>query len=712
MRLYNKNGIFDLPDGFVMSLERTSPFFTEEGDASIPVTLPSTPHNLHLIDHIERIDAKSNDMAKADAWLTVGAVTVKGTLLIDTLSVNDGIDAVFAFRNGGLYADWSDKSLKEVFDGMVEHYNSAADACAHLEDIYLGKVEATDYTCFPVMGQKEESVSQGYCIINNVSGNTLVYQSRLCYEGGILLKVPTGYGCTPFIYLHRLITLLFERMGYTVTENEFEYVGTTRFVVLNNCIDATLAGDIRYADMVPDMTVSEFMYWLRDRFMAQAVVDSNTMTVKIVALTSILTTDVGNGTDMDITSLLISDIAMRYEQPSRVVITPSVTEGAEAAAASKKALKERYGWWVELTESQYWSIANDSSPAYYDCLVMRLSTGVFYELQRDVNTGKTVMVPIGTNYFTYDRENADNSEAYSPADVMPLMYCGGKNEVYPIIGDHIHNHSSYNGMKANGKQNLIIVREWVDEVTVENRHAAFKRCGTTQNFMPLIDQGVSGFSSMGGCSPDNLYNFWWSYYNNILLNGKKTATMRINYDTATFLSIDMAFMKTFKNQRLLPVKMSMDIGEKTTNGESEFLVTRQQYEVTDAYIPTGAVNRFRWVMDNSAVNTFKNQCLSTPKFYDQSWNEVSAGSERSYWKGSDILPASVEVLVGKDNSNIYLGPPSGAGITMQLAVTVTVKGNIVCVHIEDNWYGPTGQTTTHKFEYSQDILITFTSQAY
>lgn len=710
MRLYNRYGTFDLPDGFALNLERTNPFLTDEGDTSVPVTLPSSPHNLQLIGHIERIDAKSNTMANAEAWLTVGAVTVKGLLIIDTISEEDGIDAAFTFRNGGLYAEYSDKSLKEIFDGIVEDYGSAREAGNHLENIYNGTLTPDNYTCFPVMGQDEDTYSWGHCLINQVSSGHLAYTEREYYEGGILLHVPEGYGCTPFIYLHRMIALLFERMGYRVTYNHFDFL-SNKLVVLNNCVDTIINGVIKYADLVPDMTVSDFLNWLLDRFMVQAVVDSNTMSVKVVSFNEIIHSDVGNGTDMDISGLQISEVTMRYEQPSRVVITPKVGKGADAVASSLKALKDRYGCWAQLSEAQYWSIKNNSNPAYEDCLVMRRSTGMFYELQRDVNNGKIVMVEVGTNYFAYDRENTDNSEAFNPIDVIPPMYCNEKAQLYPIVGDHIHNHSTFDGMKSNGKQELIIVQEYVNG----EHHAGFHRNGTTQHYVPLTDQGVEAALLAMGVLPEALYGSFWSAYNNMLLNGKKTATLRVNYDMPTFLTLDMSSPKTFRNQKLLPIKTKTEVGGRNCNGDSEFVVIRQAYDTVDSSIIPGPVPRFRWVMDNHEVTDFKDQCLHTPKYYNQNWIEVSDDSPDIYWTGNRIPPQTVEVTINGKNAQVYLGPPSEAGLTARVAVTVTVKGKINCTHVDSNagiFSSSQVQASTYDFSYTNNVFVTFTSEAY
>ncbi len=706
MRLYNKYGTFDLPDGFALTLERTNPFFTDEGDTSVPVTLPASPHNLSLLRHIERIDAKGSEMARAEAWLTMGAVTVKGTLIVDTLSEDNGIDAAFTFRNGGLYADFKDKSLKEIFAAKVETYEGGVEeACKTLQMIYNGDLVHPDFTCFPVMGEEEESVAAGHCIINNVVGGELIFFERECNEGGLLLHVPTGYGVTPFLYLHRLVALLFELMGYAVTYNTFASRGDNlQFVVLNNCVDTVVNGSVNYADLVPDMTVHEFLTWLRDRFMVQAVVDGGTMSVKVASFNDIVWSDVGNGTDMDITGLQIGGVTMRHEKPSRVVITPSVGPGCEPVTNTLKALVERYGSWARLSEREFWSIYDNNNPAYADCLVLRRSTGVFYELRRDVATGQTVMVDVGTNYFNYDRANADGSEGFNPVDVIPRMYCDRASCIFPVVGDHIHNHTTFNGMKANGKQGLMFVIERIDG----EHHSGFKRCGTTQDFIPLTDPGYAGHLIGFGTTPELLYGSYWNGYNNMLLNGKKTAVVRLGYDVPTFLTLDMSVPKTFRNQKLLPVKTTAEIGQRNRNGDSEFVVVKPVYDTTDSAILPGAVNRFRWVMDNKQVSGFMATCLQIPKYFTQALVETTQADPDWWWFGTGIVNGTSHATINGTNAQIFLGPPAEAGLRVTVPVEVVVTAKVHCNHL----YADKVETTDIDVSYSANLNVYFTSEAY
>ena len=104
MKLVTPQGQLDLPEDFSLTIERTNPLLSDEGDRSIPVTLPATPKNLAILGHKERIDRAYRYTNKVDAILQVGPVQKRGQLVIDSVQRHGGIDAVFAIDNSDLYA--------------------------------------------------------------------------------------------------------------------------------------------------------------------------------------------------------------------------------------------------------------------------------------------------------------------------------------------------------------------------------------------------------------------------------------------------------------------------------------------------------------------------------------------------------------------------------------------------------------------------------
>ena len=55
MKLTLEQGEIALPEDFAFQIESNHPFFSDEGTASVPVTLPASPENLDLLGHPESI---------------------------------------------------------------------------------------------------------------------------------------------------------------------------------------------------------------------------------------------------------------------------------------------------------------------------------------------------------------------------------------------------------------------------------------------------------------------------------------------------------------------------------------------------------------------------------------------------------------------------------------------------------------------------------
>ena len=65
---------------------------------------------------------------------------------------------------------------------------------------------------------------------------------------------------TAFLYVWRVLELVFSEFGYTITENPFKTdKELSNLVILNNAADCCVKGKLSYADLMPDCTVEEFL---------------------------------------------------------------------------------------------------------------------------------------------------------------------------------------------------------------------------------------------------------------------------------------------------------------------------------------------------------------------------------------------------------------------------------------------------------------------
>lgn len=605
MNLHTEKGPLELPRDFNLNMERTNPFLSEQGDASMATTLPSTPHNLTMTGNRERIDRADPFDNKLDAILEAGPVCKRGKLVIDTAHRRDGICASFAIDSGDLYAAAKDKKLKEIFADYKETFSTERDgdiqtAIAKMQDVYEGSVEA-DYLVFPVHVAPFEKTVNGetvtvYQLNNEVDNNDLVWQHRQVYEGDVQMYVPDGYGIAPFLKLSRMVEILFQILHYEVTENCLAEWPFSRMAIVHNCSDCLCnPGNILYyRDLVPSCTLGNFLTWLNNKLHVQPVVDSETKTVKLVSMETMLATNA----DIDISPLLEGDFTVQLNPSKRIVLTPSnKIEGTEPAAATFDKLMEKYGGhYVAITEQEFASLEG-AQPAYTERLVMRKATGLFYKAEYDPNEEHQVARPLGTNHFTYDRDNSEETEEFSQEDSLPLMICDPSNYgTAPFIGERSHAHTSYNGSTADDKQDIILVQAATDA------RFRYLTTGTTQRYIPFQNpQGNTYFLDLGlGLCPYDIYEACWSRYNTLLLNHPTHIKCRVNFNVGQILGVDMTRLKLLRQQNLLPVSASAAIGSKPALTEADFLLVKTFAEgTTDSPILPDDYNKLAWEITNN-----------------------------------------------------------------------------------------------------------------
>lgn len=662
MKIKTANGELELPKDFSMKIEKTNPILSDKGDVSVPATLPASTHNFEVLGHRERIDRSTRYTNKFDAIMSVGPITKRGHLIVDTIQIHNGIDAVFAMDNSDLYVQYKEKTIKEIFNSansgagyIVTLGNTPNNAMMALQAVYETGNTNGDYMIFPVAVSPYESGDKTYYQYNNEidQNNNLVWGERTVHEGDKLVTVPYGYGISPFIRLYKMINIMFGILGYTVTSNCFANNDCKNLVLVNNCAD-TICKDIvhlNYADMVPSCTLSEFLEWLNNKFHAQAFINSDSRTVKIVKMEDILS----NTADLDLTNNIEDDLAVQLSPTKRIILQPKVTlDGTEAASDDIDELLAKYGgYYVAVTEAEYASllIGTPLNNHAYDCLILRKSTGDFYALFRDINDSNYKQSPVhlGTNIMKYDRKNSDEEEEFSVEDVIPKMLTNGASTV-PFIGERIHFHTSYNA-ETKDKQEIILVRG----ILTPDMPAqyGYKTTGTTQDYYP--GQEYNGvYASVNipfGLMPHQLYSYFWEHYNNLLLNHATHVKARLRLEEDKFLTYDMSRLKLCRGQKLLPVSAAANIGVKMEAVDAEFIIAKSfTDEVTDTAVTPTAQSPLKWELTDDietaqeyynnhvAYDYWKNGVHYYTSFISESSSATYIDDLGLYWMG---VPAAI-----------------------------------------------------------------------
>lgn len=679
MKLMTINGELELPADFSFEIELNNPFLSDEGDSSVPATIPATPKNLKVLENIHRVDRTNRFMKTVPATLMAGTIQKHGQLIIDTLSMSNGIAVSLAVENSDLYTQFKEKSIKEILSEKVrDEWNQDIPTLAnYLINVYYNRQNEEDFTIFPVaVAPYEENETKIYQFNNERDGNSLKWQARTVHESDVSISVTDGYGLSPFLYLHRTIDIIFQEMGYEVSYNCLAEQPFSDIVLVNNCADTIVKGVIRYSDLVPSCTLSEFISFLFNKFGIHVRVNSTAKTVEVMMLQQIL----NNIPTIDISSIVEDSLDIIIEDSSRIILSSETSiDGSEPAAETFDQLIERYGYYVEVSESVFQDIVSNISTEFCDCLIMRKETGQFYELGRIIGTEIIVAKYIGTNYFRYDRNNSVNSQQLESTDVMPAVIYDNTPMIF--IGDRLHLNTSYNNSENDLEQPIMIA--WKNVIIAGNLYLTF---GTTQKH--FNGSQVKPFS----LTTYDMYEYFWSNYNNLLLNRKTKLKGRVLFNSIHFASIDMTSLMMYRNQKLLPLKSVFEISDRLSSRNSEFLLVKNFTDATtDPPITPETQQRYRWTCFNTIAQSDKDYINSFyPKYFNGGFNYVGGGPDFSvidYNNNLDpSLPDQAKIYyaihcVGYDydklsEEEVYLGVPKSekeVSAEYQFAVLLRAK---------------------------------------
>lgn len=336
----------DLPGNLSLQIDLYSPIFNTLGSQSMTVNLPSTPKNLRLLGHPERLDNVSIQTI-IDGTLTDGPYT--RSVKINILSASDaGIEISFGTDESLLYASWNDLKLRDIPDlPTFTPSGSSADARLNnlitlMNSIYKREDDDSDFRVFPVAleyePRPEEASDSDYpkfTVLNDLNESFDSIQ-EYPYEGHMhtslktnartiqfgsdddgSVQVPKGYGVSPFLRVGAFLHLLFSSFGYTLEENIFDTDPQLKqLVILNNTMDAICTGTIYYRDLLPDCTVNDFLESLKARFGVVVFLNSGSSiaTLRLIK-------DIFSSQDYDdITQYHTARPSQVFSKPSRLVL--------------------------------------------------------------------------------------------------------------------------------------------------------------------------------------------------------------------------------------------------------------------------------------------------------------------------------------------------------------------------------------------------------
>ena len=426
LTIKTQKGIYDVPTDFQMEVEITSPIYTDKGSQTLASTLPATKRNLYLADYIHRVDIVNAPGKDIMAIIADGIYRRTGKQNITSASKESGIVANFGFDESLMYEAWNNVSLKKLPDLPTYKPEGGITALMnHLSDVMRYNVSA-DYYVFPIQVKNESSGDVVYPefvnpILRAENGNYDLKKNarteKIVISGTLVdVKLPAGYGISPFIRVSKILELIFSAYGFKLVENPFDtHYQLKKMVVLNNVADAIVQGQIVYKNMMPDCSVNDFLDALYCRTGAKVFVDGNTRTAKVILIKDAISANPFSNW----TLLKSSDLVPSYGAAKQLKLSAGTSfEGADVECDSFEEFLAQYNGII--TE------VKNTSPGYipddvYVCY--QASTGRFYK--RNVITKNVSLV--SSDFFPWNKKtaNVESEEVTGADECLPMAFTNG-----------------------------------------------------------------------------------------------------------------------------------------------------------------------------------------------------------------------------------------------------------------------------------------------
>lgn len=438
LKIKTNKGYLDLGGDFTVQIDEKSPVMNDRGSQTVPVTVPCTGNNAKITGFAHRLDMGVKPMNEDQACTVLDGVYKRtGKINIVSAGKKEGITLNIGFDNSEAYSAWKAKKLNAI-TLPVKEYSSVNSLCAHLQQV-LGGYQ-TDYAVFQIMTGNDSKDNQSYPkylnYITPVSEGSKVYRLRYQARAETFLvngtptavTLPEGYGVTAFLYVWRVLELVFSEFGYTIIENPFKTDKQLyNLVILNNAADCCVKGKLSYADLMPDCTVEDFLNALYVRFGLVYNVSSDTKTATLRLIRDI----VDDVPDIDLSRNLTDEPLITYETARQMKLS------AKTSFTGATPSVERFEDYLKDQEVARLARVDVSQRVIH--LNYEETTGRWFKWDED-NKRLTYS---SSSFFSWDRksDSIEDNELTSDDECVPMDFAPNDILSPQYLADYVHRYT-------------------------------------------------------------------------------------------------------------------------------------------------------------------------------------------------------------------------------------------------------------------------------
>ena len=426
MRIICNSGEFDLPVDFRLTNTEYNQLLNDIGEQSIPFTLPPTANNLRMIGYSNRLDAYYKPMQTIPVDTITGVFMKPGNMSIHSASERNGISCTLYFNEANFYSAIDELTMKDVVLDVFTDPNYPTPApenlaarvdylIAMLKSEYLTQ-NSEIFSVFPV--STTTSLTRVYQYTDRETNVLTDYEEKINYvlngfetnlkytpdatsakvielaammgetaqefkNGDKIIPCTKGYGMTAFVNLFYYLQKLFDQFGYSFDDNQIRNhingVGG-RVVILNSVADAIYDGKLDLNQLVPDVTIKDFLKKTNSLLGGKFIIDELDKKVTYRMYTDIFEADPA----ADLSSQMSSPLEIEAVEFKKIAVCNS------ADSTFKKSADTTYIEASFTPEAEYKMVANPHSNERSTILTFRLS---LFSVGNMIHKNSTVIDP-------------------------------------------------------------------------------------------------------------------------------------------------------------------------------------------------------------------------------------------------------------------------------------------------------------------------------
>lgn len=353
----DKGKAYQLGESAKLEVERTNPFFNDYGESTSPLDIPASDYNRMILGYPDTFGLREK-MVATNVSIEDGEYFAQCRQIILSAQHKGNISSSFYINDGSFYSKIQNVKLKSIFKDEMIPECSTIDKCIDFCRSLIGGSNEY-YDIFPVLLTDDSGKDTGYnykilnawgdikqlkdakywrfkdaggyeyvdapwawdfCLYNKSDAMFQGEASRTEYVNEIPVSLSRGYYISPFIRANYVLKRVFSYFGYELKENFFTRTEPfSKMVLVNNVIDVMVNGHIRIEDLLPDVSVSDFLSVFRKKFLCEFVSDEGTHTADIIFLREV----VDSAPVADLTRQMTEEPTLSYKTASdykRVVL--------------------------------------------------------------------------------------------------------------------------------------------------------------------------------------------------------------------------------------------------------------------------------------------------------------------------------------------------------------------------------------------------------